>query len=129
MLKIILYLILLVISVSAEDKNIGFMMNQKYVCINQGALVDDKIVPIFSKEDAIKYPMRIMVDSKNILHTDGKQDLKLPFIDSKIYGNQNNQIILGIEDNRRVAVYISKTMQNTPVLYFCVETDNWTIAQ
>ena len=50
----------------ADKKNIGFLMNQKYVCINQGALMNDQLVPILSKEDALNHPLRIVVDDNNI---------------------------------------------------------------
>jgi hypothetical protein len=55
-----------------SEENIGFLMNQKYVCFSVGALKDDKIFPIMSKEDVLKYPIRFYVDDKRILHTDGK---------------------------------------------------------
>jgi len=109
--------------------NNGFLQNQKYVCISQGALINNEVIPVFSKEDAMKYPLRIMVDKNNILHTDSQVDLKLPYIEKTVYGNEENKIILGVENDKRFIIQLSKAMKNVPMLFNCVETDNWTIAR
>ena len=127
MRKIIVLMMLSVLMLHAEAKNLGFVMNQKYACINQGAIVDKEIMPVFSKEDALKYPMRIMIDDKNILHSDGGKDLKLPFIEKASYGTSENRITLAVKNDQRFMIFVSKAMESVPMLYFCFETDNWTI--
>lgn len=121
-------LLLLTISISAGDKNIGFQMNQKYVCINQGAMINDNIVPILSKEDALKHPLRIVVDSNNILQTDGAIK-NLKHIEKTIYGDSRNKIILIVDGNNRFIMMLSKQMKNMPIIYACTETNNWSLAK
>lgn len=112
----------------AGEKNIGFLMNQKYVCINQGAMMNNQVVPILSKEDAMKHPLRIVIDSNNILQTDGPiQNLK--HIEETLYGDSENKIMLIVDNDKRFIMMASKQMGNIPIIYACVETDNWTIAK
>lgn len=119
----------LVISNILYAGNNGFLQNQKYVCISQGILMNNEIVPVFSQEEAMKHPLRIMVDKNNILHTDSQLDLKLSHIEKTVYGNEENKIILGVENDKRFIIQISKAMKNVPMLFNCVETENWTIAR
>ncbi len=120
--------LLVAINIFAGDKNIGFLMNQKYICINKGAMMDDKIVPILSKEDALKHPLRIMIDDNNILQTDGTIK-NLRYIEKTVYGNPENKIILIVDGDQRFIMMSSKQMKNIPIIYACIETDNWTLAK
>lgn len=136
MKKIILQIILIVFmsdNAISKDKNIGFTMNQKYVCINIGMINGGKLDQVFSREDALKYPMRIKIDEWNKLHTDGiiknfdylKKD-KL----GAHYENNEAKISLFIEKNIRYMVLqnlINKVMP--AMMYQCVETDNWSIVK
>ena len=121
-------LLLLAVNTFAGDKNIGFQMNQKYVCINQGAMMNDKLVPVLSKEDALKYPLRIIVDDNNMLQTDGRIK-NLKYIEKTTYGNSEDKIILIVDGNNRFIMMQSKEMKNIPIIYACTETNNWTLAK
>ena len=78
-MKKLIALIFLLSLIQADDNNIGFLMNQKYICVNQGAIINDKLVKVMSQEDALKYPSRIYVDDNRNLHTDGKVDNSLEY--------------------------------------------------
>lgn len=108
------------------NKNIGFMQNQKYVCINQGMYINKKLEKVMSEEDALKYPMRFYIDDKNILNTD--TGLKLPLVDMKkqVYKNENTMVSLTI-DKQRYMLFTDKSMNFIPAIYICNETDNWTL--
>jgi predicted transport protein len=128
MKKTLAVLLILAINLFAGDQNIGFQMNQKYVCISQGAMINDKIVPILSREDALKHPVRIVVDDNNVLNTDGTIK-NLKHIEKTVYGNSDNKIILMVNNNKRYIVMLSKQMKNIPIFYICTETDKWTLAK
>ena len=128
MKNIFVVLLLLAINIFAGDKNIGFLMNQKYFCINRGAMIKEQIIPIFSKEDAFKYPLRIVIDDDHILQTDGTIK-NLKHIEKTVYGDLENKIILIVKDNKRFIIVVSKKMKNIPMLYSCVETNNWTLTK
>lgn len=121
-------LLLLVINLYAENKNVGFLMNQKYACLNKGALIDKKIVPILSEEDSLKHPMRILIDDNNVLQTDGILK-NLKHIEKTVYGNSQDKIMLFVEKNQRYIFMMSKEMNNMPIAFQCVETNNWTITK
>jgi len=124
----LIILLLLTINTFAGDKNIGFLMNQKYVCLNQGAIMNDKLVPILSKEDVLKHPLRIVVDDNNMLQTDGRIK-NLKYIEKTTYGNSEDKIILIVDGNNRFIMMQSKEMKNIPIIYACTETNNWTLAK
>ncbi len=128
MKKLLIVFILSIISIFAGEKNIGFLTNQKYLCINQGAFINNKIVPILSKEDTLKYPLRIKVDDNNLLQTDGAYK-NLKHIEKTLYANSNTKIMLMIEKDKRFMMLSSKKMNNMPILYLCTETDNWTLTK
>lgn len=111
----------------AED-NIGFLQNQKYVCINQGMLIDNKLEKVMSDEDAFKYPIRFFVDDKNFFNTDA--GLKLPLVDreKQVYKNNNTAVSL-IVDKQRYMLFADKMMNYVPAVYLCNETDNWTLTK
>jgi len=119
--------------VIAEDKNIGFLMNQKYVCINIGALVNNKLQPIISREEALKYPIRIKIDKWNKLQTDGpiknldyvKKDASVT-----IYENNKTQIMLNVANNVRYMLLKNLNIKSMPaIIHECIETDKWTIVK
>lgn len=114
------------------NKNIGFMQNQKYVCINQGILTkEDKLEKVMSDEDALKYPIRFYIDDKNILNTDA--GLKLPLADKEkdLYSKEDKSTVikLFISNNQRTMMFLDKLMNYAPAIYLCNETDNWTLTK
>lgn len=129
-MKSMLVLLLTLFSMSsfASEGNVGFLMNQKYICINQGAMMDGKIVPVLSKEDSLKYPLRIVIDDNNLLQTDGKVK-NLRHIEKTTYGDSEDMIDLVVMNDERFIILSSKKMNGMPIVYACVETDNWTLAK
>ena len=125
---IILIGYLISLQIFADDKNLGFLMNQKYVCLNEGAIINEEIKPIVSQEEALKYPTRIFIDDNNILHTDGIIK-NLNHIEKTMYGDANTKIILMVENDRRYIINISKQTNNIPMLFSCIETNNWTLVK
>lgn len=128
-IRLSLMLLILPIFLNAEE-NVGFLMNQKYICLNLGMLKDNKIIPIMSKEDVLKYPIRFYVDDKRVLRTDGKMN-NIYFYDNKnqVYVGENTVMNLGVEDGKR---FLSMTtlkgdMKGILIIYGCSETDNWTL--
>lgn len=126
MFKIIIWS-LIPLTIFADD-NLGFLMNQKYVCFNEGAIINEQITPIFSQEEALKYPTRIFIDNNNVLHTDGPIK-NLSHLEKTIYGDDNTKIILMVEKDSRYIIQISKMANNIPMLFSCIETNNWTLAK
>jgi hypothetical protein len=110
------------------DSNIGFLQNQKYVCVNQGMYINKKLEKVMSDEDAFKYPIRFYVDDKNFLNTDA--GLKLPLVDKEkqVYKNDNTIISLNV-DEKRYMFFMDKAMSFIPAIYICQETDNWTLTK
>lgn len=114
------------------NRNIGFMQNQKYVCINQGILTkENKLEKVMSDEDAFKYPIRFYIDNKNILNTDA--GLKLPLADKEkdLYSKEDKSTVirLFISNNQRNMMFLDKLMNYVPAVYLCNETDNWTLTK
>lgn len=128
MKKLLGIFFLLIISAFAREQNIGFLMNQKYVCLNEGLITKDSIAPIHSEEDVLRYPLRIKIDDNNILQTDGAQK-NLKHIEKTVYENSDVKIELMVKDDIRYMVFIYKDYKNFPMLYRCMETDNWTIVK
>lgn len=128
MKKALAILLYLVIDSFAGDKNVGFLMNQKYLCINQGALIKNEIVPILSQEEALQHPLRIKVDENNLLQTDGAYK-NLKNIEKTSYGDSENLFMLMVIDDQRIMYMSSKDMKSIPILYLCIETDNWTLTR
>ena len=110
------------------DSNIGFLQNQKYVCVNQGMYINKKLEKVMSDEGAFKYPNRVCVDDKNFLNTDA--GLKLPLVDKEkqVYKNDNTIISLNV-DEKRYMFFMDKAMSFIPAIYICQETDNWTLTK
>ena len=112
----------------AGNLNLGFLMNQKYVCINQGVMVDKKIIPIVSQEEALRHPIRIMIDSNNKLQTDGPMK-NLHSVGNNTYTDGTNKIKLFVVDDKRFMVLSSSKVKDIPILHICAETDNWTVVR
>ena len=53
----------------------------------------------------------------------------LRHIEKTMYGDSDNKIMLFIDNNQRFIMMASKQMKNIPIIYACVETDNWTLAK
>ena len=128
MKKTLAIFLFLVINTFAGDKNVGFLMNQKYLCINQGALIKNELVPVLSQEDTLKHPLRIKVDENNLLQTDGVYK-NLKHIEKTYYGDSENLFMLMIENDQRLMYMSSKEMKGIPLLYLCTETDNWILTK
>lgn len=128
---LIMLILLYTSGLHAEDKNLGFMVNQKYVCIGTEAIVGDKIITIQSKEDAMKYPTRFYIDDNNILHTDGRVDNILQYTKPSIYESDDSVILLEIQDNQRMMFRAIKKgkAKGLVLIHSCLETDNWTLVR
>ena len=113
---------------NAGEQNVGYLMNQKYVCINQGMIINKKLVPVMSHEDALRHPIRIMIDSHNKLQTDGPMK-NLYSIGNNTYTDGTNKIKLFVVDDKRFMSLSSSKLKNVPILHVCVETDNWTVVR
>ena len=108
--------------------NLGYMMNQKYVCVNIGAFLNGKLVQVVSRDDALRHPMRIMVDSNNNLQTDGILK-NLKYVGKNTYSDGINKIMLFVDNDKRYMFMSSQKVKNIPMVYSCTETDNWTIVK
>lgn len=111
------------------NKNIGFMQNQKYVCINQGMIINDKIEKVMSEEDAFKYPIRFYIDDKNIFNTDAGLEIPVSDKQNQVYKNDNIAVKLTIDNSKRYMFFSDKLMNYVPAVYICEETDNWTLTK
>jgi hypothetical protein len=131
MKKILIFCILtvgIINTISAGKLNRGFLMNQRYVCINQGMLVNKKLIPVMSQEEALRHPIRIMIDSDEKLQTDGPMKNLEP-IGGNTYTDGTNKMKLFVEDDKLFMFLSSTITKNIPILHVCVETDNWTIVK
>ena len=128
-MKVFIIYFLLVSNIYANEINVGFLMNQKYLCVNLGIVnQDNTLTPIFSKEEALDHPLRIKVDDDNIMQTDG--DFKnLKHTKGTTYQNEDTSITLVVTDNKRYMIFKSKKIMNKDMLHGCIETDSWTIAK
>ena len=127
-MKKIILTILITISGLMADANIGFLANQKYICVSQGMVVNDKLNPTPQKE-ALKYPTRFYIDDNNVMHTDAK--LTLNHVKDTTYSNGKYTMGLVVNHDKRYLVTSNKQLETMGafVLYACVETNNWTIAR
>jgi hypothetical protein len=128
-MKKILLATLFAITGLTAGVNIGFLANQKYICISQGMVVGDKLVNPTPQEEAMKYPMRFYIDDNNVMHTDAK--LKLPHLEKTIYSNGDYNMGLIVNNDKRYLVSSNKKLDalGASILYVCAETNNWTIAR
>ena len=127
-MKKIILTIMITVSGLIADANIGFLANQKYICVSEGIVVNDKLNPTPQKE-ALKYPMRFYIDDNNIMNTDAK--LTLNHVKDTTYSNGKYTMGLIINNNKRYLVSSNKELEamGAFALYVCVETNNWTIAR
>lgn len=113
------------------DKNLGFMQNQKYVCIGTHAVVGEDVIQIQSKEDSLKYPTRFYIDDDMVLHTDGKVDNIFKYDGEEAWKSKDSIIVPKIEDGQRVMfrLLLSGPIKGAALLFKCTETDNWTLVR
>jgi len=145
MLKILLGLTLLLgdiyaseqkqsnILASNNDGSASFLRNQKYVCVNVGALIDDKMVKVMSQEDAMKYPTRFYVNDENILITDkGMRGYYSQVTNGYMLSNDETSgwTLNVVSEQEKYLIHI-KTLENKSVafVYNCTWTKNWTLAK
>jgi sucrose-6-phosphate hydrolase SacC (GH32 family) len=105
-------------------------MNQKYGCINLGMVNGDDVVPIMSREESLKYPIRFYVDDKRTLHTDAEANTIYKYDDKyKLYSNKFSVIKPFVENNQRYIMVVSlqEKLKETTLIYSCMETDNWSL--
>ena len=72
-------------------------------------------------------PSPFYVDDKRILHSDGVQDIKLPYVKNNVYQNEERIVMLQVDNGQRVMMIAMKELKYVPSLYVCIETDNWTL--
>ncbi len=115
-------------SIPTTNNNIGFLANQKYICVSEGMLIGDKLNPT-SQEEAMKYPIRFYIDDNNVMHTDAK--LSLSHVRKTIYSNGDYTMWITIKDDKRYLITSNKQLDNLDanIIYVCAETNNWTIAR
>ena len=130
MIKILITFIFLISNIKAND-NIGYLTNQKYVCMSTQALIGKELMNYQTEEQALKYPQRFYIDDKNILHTDGKMDNIFIHKENMTYESKDSIIVLEIQNNIRYLYRISLTGETKGVAFIfkCVETNNWTIGR
>ena len=93
-------------------------------------LKDNKIIPIMSKEDVLKYPIRFYIDDKKILHTDSKTDNKFTYdYRNKLYVGENSAIDLSIRNDVRYMINmpIKGDSKGIPFIYTCLKTERWSL--
>lgn len=128
-------MICLLIVVSAvnlyADENLGFMQNQKYVCVSTHAMVGKEVIQVQSKEDALKYPTRFYIDDDMVLHTDGKVDNIFTYDGEEAWKSKDSIIVPKVENGQRVMfrILLSGPMKGVALLFNCTETDNWTLVR
>jgi len=129
MKKLLTLCILANILFASNDSNIGFLMNQKYVCVSTHAVVGDKTIKVQSKEDALKYPSRIYIDDKFNLHTDGNKDNFFKQKEPLVYESSDSIIMLDVDKGQRYMFRAPKNGQLKGLIFIhlCEETDNWTL--
>lgn len=120
---------LVFINFAQAEENLGFMQNQRYVCIGTHAIAGDKVIQVQSLEDAKKYPTRFYIDDDMILHTDGKTDNKLTYVGEEAFKSNDSIILLKIEDNKRMMfrILINGPLKGLSLIFDCIETENWTL--
>lgn len=125
-----IFLIFLFISFLNAEENLTFLLNQKYLCTNLGALLNGKIVPVVGKEDYIKYPIRFYINDKKILYTDGKVNNKYTYDENnKLYTNESSAINLNVSNGTyyMINMPITGDLKGTPFIYNCVKTERWSL--
>jgi len=101
--------------------NLGFLMNQKYICIKKANILNDKVI----KNENSNYKLRFYIDSNIILHT--QDGLLLNNIAPQIYENQDFSITLSPINSNRYLVISDKKELNDSILLECTETKIWNL--
>jgi len=127
-MKKTILLLAVTLSMLTANNNIGFLINQKYICATKGYVTKDGLIPT-PQEEALKYPIRFFVDDNNVLHTDGK--MSLPHFEKNTYSDGDNVMGFTVKDNKRYLVVTNNKLSalGSSVLYVCAETKNWTLAK
>lgn len=131
-LKIFVIFVITLTNTYSSESNIGFLANQKYICVSTEAIVGEEVIQIQSREDALKYPTRFYIDDNKILRTDGSKDNVLIYNTKKnAYESKDSAILLEIKNNRRMMfrVLLSGKLKGMVLIHTCVETDNWTLVK
>ncbi len=127
MKKIILATLIAITGLTANE-NIGFLANQKYICVSKGMMIGGNLNPT-PQDEAMKYPMRFYIDDNNVMHTDAK--LTLPHTRKTTYSNGNYAMSLTVKNDKRYLITTNKQLDDldASIIYICAETKNWTIAR
>ena len=130
-MKFMISFFILVISTFANDSNVGFLMNQKYACIIQGAYINNELVKVMTEEEALKYPTRFYIDDDFMLHTDGKIDNMFKKYNKDTYVSDESIISLSIDNGKMhmIRMELFGKMKDIPFVHGCIETNNWTIVK
>lgn len=130
MIKIFIVFIALLLNIKADD-NIGYLTNQKYVCVSTQLSFGNKIITHQTEKEAVQYPQRFYVDDKNILHTDGQTDNVFTHKKDTAYESKDSIIVLEVKDNIRYMyrIILNGEIKGTIFIFKCVETDNWTLGR
>ena len=112
------------------QENITFLINQKYICLNLGTLVNGKIIPAVNNNDYVKYPIRFYINGKKLLFTDSKTDNKYTYDEKNdFYIGENSAINLSIKDGVRYMINmpIKGDQKGIPSIYNCNKTERWSL--
>ncbi|RLA81797.1 MAG: hypothetical protein DRG78_08645 [Epsilonproteobacteria bacterium] len=101
--------------------NLGFLMNQKYLCIQQALFIDDTVI---EKKD-INNKIKFYINSSLVLNTKigSKLEQKAP----QIYANKNTRITLMPIKGYRYLLINKKRESNKSIFMKCTDTKIWNI--
>lgn len=131
-LNIFVIFVITLTNTYSSESNIGFLTNQKYVCVGTEAMVGEKVIQIQSQDDAMKYPTRFYIDDHKVLRTDGSKDNILIYNPKRnAYESKDSAILLEIAKNKRMMfrVLLSGKLKGITLIHTCIETDNWTLVK
>jgi len=107
---------------SSLEFNLGYLINQKYVCIKIGVINGDDFLKVNkSNQDSLRF----YVDSNNVLHTENK--LSMSNQAPHIYLNEDKQMTLYVKNDKRYLFVSERIDLKASSLYECVETKYWNI--
>jgi hypothetical protein len=101
--------------------NLGFLMNQKYLCIQQALFIDDTVI---EKKD-INNKIKFYINSNLVLNTE--TGLKLKQKAPQIYANKNTKITLMPIKGYRYLLINIKNEPNKLIFMKCTDTKIWNI--
>lgn len=131
-LKIFVIFVITLTNTYSSESNIGFLSNQKYICVGTEAMVGEEVIQIQSREDSLKYPSRFYIDDHQVLRTDGAGDNVLIYNAKRnAYESKDSAIFLKIVNNKRMMfrMLLSGKLKGITLIHTCVETDNWTLVK